>query len=218
MITHRHAWFENRDLHKGFLGALRDHVERGLCCRGTQGSFAGPHGSWQGTAVVCGLRALDLYYGHRPRTFGVYPDDLAMAINFPCELVRLFDWTFENIPDEDLAQRWALRFFSEVPAGLELNPAWPALLALLPNSLPAGLVKLLREWVEATRIIEDDEWLCYRAPDGLGVPAASAVAELVSAVIRRLEDKQMRVTRLSEQARTVTHAQADALIRRICSA
>lgn len=210
-----YAYLGDRPLRREFLRLYGDQLDRGVCIRGTCGAFTGPHGTWQGTAFVCALRALDMLHGLSPRAWAYDATELARSLGIHRHMLELFDWVFESLPDDRAADRWAYRFFEALPLGLDTSVLWPQIYAFLPRAIPAGLVELLRRHVVDTGVY-DGEWEPYRSPDGLGIPAAGAVAELV---LHTIEGLDQSVTALPTEAqRALSHAQADALIRRIGSA
>lgn len=207
------AFQGNRLFRRNFIRLLEEHISRGFCIRGTCGAFTGPSGSWQGTAVVCGLRAIDIIKGVSPRTWCSDPDLLASALDLPKELVRLFDWVFENIPDNEAAYAWPFRFFDEIGVGANLTDAWPRVAELLPRTVPEGLAHLLQRQAAAERICDDD-WDIYRSPNGLGIPAAAAVGEAILYVLKMLQEPV--ATLQDATGPSAYDAPVQALLRSIC--
>jgi hypothetical protein len=179
-----HAFQGDRYRKARFLRLFHQMVERGALERGTYGRISEIDDAWCGTAVALALRTCDMMNGGLMRMFGEQHLELARYLGIPIDLVNLFDWVFENIPDEEHAQLWPGRFFNAIGVGTDLSHVWPELRVLAQSYLPEGIDRLLVDYVYDHRLVRDEQWEPYRMPDGLGIPAAASVAEMMLGLLR----------------------------------
>jgi hypothetical protein len=110
-------------------------------------------------------------------------DELAHSLGVPAAFVELDSWVFENLRDEELAHGWPLRLYNQLPAGVDMQFYMHVLRDELRRAVPPGLFDLLAKYLWDAGSVSDDDWYRYRHGDGLGIPAAQAVAASMVAAI-----------------------------------
>lgn len=170
-----------------FRRYFRAHLLQDQLVRGTYGAVAGPHG-WQGCSVACALRSFDILEHRAPRSYGNDHDELAEHLHVPLGVVHHFDWVFESLPDDRDARLWSLGFFDGLTAGLDTTELCARVHDQLVDIMPLAFIELLARLDD----VAEEEWLPYRAPDGLGIPAAGLVALLTYDQLHALAMEQCR--------------------------
>ncbi len=191
------AYKGDRHYKKAFLGLLKEHYRWNQLIRGSYGTYLNPEEMFQGTDISCALRGLDLLEYLELRPIYNSEDELARRLQIPVEIVRLGHWVFENIINERLALRFPLRLYEALPVGADLRYVWPRLAEQLPSMVPEPLAQLLAEYVmDPVTFLRsrDNEWSPYRAPDGLGMPAAVAIGEALLELLGQVQKEQARLS------------------------